>query len=146
MIDKEDFQQEYRIQKWLHPGQHVKTQVFDILKSKAYNYSYKDRVIHSSIDAIMNRPDGEAILPSVDRWDFIDECIDLRDMLRELSSRDRSIMLMIMRGYSQTEIAILKGLCDSSISKAVNKAYRQIRAKKGNSYYDSSKRSYENNH
>lgn len=74
-------------------------------------------------------------MTKTDRWDIIDECIDMRDMLSELKSSDRSILLMTLRGYSQKDTAKLKGVCRSGISKRVNKAYKQIREKRGGDYF-----------
>jgi DNA-directed RNA polymerase specialized sigma24 family protein len=134
MIDKDDIDQEYRIQKWLHDGWDVRHIVFDILRSKAYNFAWGDRFIHFSLEAIMERPDAGEIFPDEDRWSDIDQYIDLKDIFSEVQSSDRNILMMIMQGYSHGDIAKIKGLSRSAISKRINKIYKTIR-KKRRSYY-----------
>ena len=117
-------------------------------RSKNRSDSYQHVLLESpcSPEMLTEVADADGIGAQLNPWGYNEELLDLKEQLRkefwrvvntQLTKRQKDVISLYFDGYTQTEIAKILGVNQSSITKSIN---GNCDYKNGRKYYGGSKR------
>jgi hypothetical protein len=122
MLDNDDIDQQYKLQILSHKRPTRKQVIADMLKSRAYNRSYRGKIEHVSIDCV-------DLNLSYDQ-DF-DLSIDYKTSINCLRGWQQIMMVMWVKGMSVKELAVYFNTSEYLIGKEIKESLNKIRNKLG---------------
>ncbi|MBO9202063.1 MULTISPECIES: RNA polymerase sigma factor [Niastella] len=126
-MDREDLFQEITIQVWrsiptFRQESAISTWIYRIALNTAISWVSKEKKYRDTNNTVENLPD---IL--LQHHKLIDErMIWLYKTIRQLDEIDRSIILLLLDGYSYKEMAAILGITETNVGVKINRIKKQL--------------------